>query len=51
MSKKLVNETAAVVYARYSAGPKQTDQSIEGQVYDCQEYAEAARSYNRRVLY
>ena len=39
MSKKLINETAAVVYARYSAGPKQTDQSIEGQVHDCQEYA------------
>lgn len=39
MKKQIVNETAAVVYARYSAGPKQTDQSIEGQVADCQEYA------------
>ena len=28
-----------VIYARYSAGPKQTDQSIEGQVAECQEYA------------
>ena len=25
----------AVIYARYSAGPKQTDQSIEGQVAEC----------------
>ena len=29
-----------VIYARYSAGPKQTDQSIEGQVADCRAYAE-----------
>lgn len=29
-----------VIYARYSAGPNQTDQSIEGQVRDCQKYAE-----------
>lgn len=28
-----------VIYARYSAGPHQTEQSIEGQVADCQEYA------------
>ena len=27
------------IYARYSAGPRQTDQSIEGQVAECQEYA------------
>ena len=29
-----------VIYARYSAGPRQTDQSIEGQVAECTEYAE-----------
>lgn len=29
-----------VIYARYSEGPKQTDQSIEGQVADCKAYAE-----------
>lgn len=29
-----------VIYARYSPGPHQTDQSIEGQVAECQEYAE-----------
>lgn len=29
-----------VVYARYSEGPRQTDQSIEGQVADCRAYAE-----------
>lgn len=29
-----------VIYARYSAGPNQTDQSIEGQIRDCKEYAE-----------
>lgn len=28
-----------VIYARYSEGPHQTDQSIEGQVSDCTEYA------------
>ena len=28
-----------VIYARYSHGPHQTDQSIEGQVSECQEYA------------
>ena len=30
-----------VIYARYSAGPNQTDQSIEGQVADCTAYAAA----------
>lgn len=29
----------AVIYARYSHGPNQTDQSIEGQLRDCKEYA------------
>ena len=29
-----------VIYARYSEGPRQTDQSIEGQVADCKAYAE-----------
>ncbi|MCP1103557.1 site-specific DNA recombinase [Aequitasia blattaphilus] len=28
-----------VIYARYSAGPGQTDQSIDGQLRDCMEYA------------
>ncbi len=28
------------IYARYSEGPKQTDQSIEGQVADCRAFAE-----------
>jgi len=28
-----------VIYARYSPGPNQTDQSIDGQVRDCMEYA------------
>ena len=28
-----------VIYARYSEGPHQTDQSIEGQVADCKAYA------------
>ena len=28
-----------VIYARYSPGPRQTDQSIEGQVRDCMVYA------------
>ena len=32
---------SGVIYARYSAGPNQTDQSIEGQVVDCTAYAEA----------
>ena len=30
-----------VIYARYSEGPRQTDQSIEGQVADCTAYAAA----------
>lgn len=30
-----------VIYARFSEGPNQTDQSIEGQVADCKAYAEA----------
>lgn len=29
----------AVIYARYSEGPKQTDRSIDGQVSDCTDYA------------
>ena len=29
-----------VIYARYSPGPHQTEQSIEGQVADCQQYTE-----------
>ena len=29
-----------VIYARYSPGPRQTDQSIEGQVADCQQFAD-----------
>ena len=29
----------AVIYARYSPGPRQTEQSIEGQVRDCEAYA------------
>ena len=33
--------TRAVIYARYSAGPRQTDQSIEGQVAECTRYADA----------
>ncbi len=31
----------AVIYARYSPGPRQTDQSIEGQVRDCMAYAKS----------
>lgn len=30
----------AVIYARYSPGPNQTEQSIEGQIRDCTKYAE-----------
>ncbi|MDD3206736.1 MAG: recombinase family protein [Lachnospiraceae bacterium] len=33
-------EDVAVIYARFSPGPRQTEQSIEGQVRDCREYAE-----------
>lgn len=29
----------AVIYARFSPGPRQTEQSIEGQVRDCMDYA------------
>lgn len=29
----------ATIFARYSKGPRQTEQSIEGQVRDCQAYA------------
>ena len=29
-----------VIYARYSEGPRQTDQSIEGQVTDCRAFAQ-----------
>ena len=38
-----VNEAAdnlAVIYARFSPGPRQTEQSIDGQVRDCKAYAE-----------
>ena len=28
----------AVIYARYSAGPNQTDQSIDGQLRICKQY-------------
>lgn len=31
----------AVIYARYSPGPRQTEQSIEGQVRDCMAYAKS----------
>lgn len=31
----------AVIYARYSPGPNQTEQSIEGQVADCEAFARA----------
>ena len=31
----------AAIYARYSAGPKQTDQSIEGQLRVCHQYCES----------
>lgn len=34
------NEKRGVIYARYSAGPHQTEQSIEGQVRECKRYAE-----------
>ena len=30
----------AAIYARYSPGPNQTEQSIEGQVHECTKYAE-----------
>ena len=37
----------AVIYARYSPGPRQTDQSIEGQVRDCKTYA---KEHNITIL-
>lgn len=30
-----------VIYARYSAGANQTEQSIEGQLRECNDYAKA----------
>lgn len=39
-SKEKLNKRG-VIYARYSEGPRQTDQSIEGQVADCRAYADA----------
>lgn len=41
MKKDDGQKKRGVIYARYSAGPHQTDQSIEGQVRDCTRYAEA----------
>ena len=38
MNKQPIN---GVIYARFSPGPNQTEQSIEGQVRDCEEYAKA----------
>lgn len=38
-SKEKLNKRG-VIYARYSEGPRQTDQSIEGQVADCRAYAD-----------
>lgn len=38
-SDRVFEEKTAVVYARYSAGPNQTDQSIDGQIRDCDKYA------------
>lgn len=43
------------IYARYSAGPRQSDQSIEGQVRVCEEYCKThqhevvARYYDRHI--
>lgn len=34
-------DNLAVIYARFSPGPRQTEQSIEGQVRDCKAYAAA----------
>lgn len=33
-------DNLAVIYARFSPGPRQTEQSIEGQVRDCKAYAD-----------
>lgn len=38
---KAEKKLRGVIYARYSEGPRQTDQSIEGQVADCRAYADA----------
>lgn len=40
MKKDDGQKKRGVIYARYSAGPHQTDQSIEGQVRDCTRYAD-----------
>lgn len=39
MNKISQKTIRGVIYARYSEGPRQTDQSIEGQVADCRAYA------------
>lgn len=39
--KKHIETSNAVIYARYSPGSKQNEQSIEGQVHDCTAYAES----------
>ena len=36
-----------VIYARYSNGPNQTEQSIEGQIHDCLSYA---KSHNITII-
>lgn len=38
------------LYARYSAGPRQTDQSIEGQIHDCTAFCEQ-RGYTIVEIY
>ena len=40
MKKSDTGHMTGVIYARYSEGPRQTDQSIEGQVADCTAFAE-----------
>lgn len=40
----------AVIYARYSPGPRQTEQSIEGQVRDCTDFCEQ-RGYTVVEIY
>ena len=37
---KIERGANAVIYARYSPGPRQTDRSIEGQLDDCRAYAQ-----------
>ena len=39
-----------VIYARYSSD-NQREESIEGQLRECKEYAERIRYYNFRNLY